>query len=101
MKRLFRNPVNFDYRQTENPNILVSVFTEFIRANKYIGNHTVLIKNSEVPEGCMVSLRAVSTKTGHGELKNNVTNVRNGVACFEDLRFISCSGRSKQCLMEI
>lgn len=86
---------NLGIRSTESPNIFVSILPGFTRANKYIGNYKVFITNNELPENTPVLIRAFSTKTGEGEMKNNCTIIKNGIACFEDLRFIGKSGRGK------
>jgi hypothetical protein len=85
----------FEFRSTENKNIFVGALPQFIRANKYIGRYLIKIYNNEVQDGCPVVIKAYSEKTREGELKNNVSIVQNGIACFEDFRFIGKSGRGK------
>ena len=85
--------VTLGCRPTENKNIFVDALPEFARANKYIGNYNVYVQNNEVPDGTLIEIKAYSTKTGWGELKNNISRVVNDKACFEDLRFIGKSGR--------
>lgn len=80
-------------RSTENSNIFVSILPKFTRANKHIGNYKIFIANNELPENTPVLIRAFSTKTGQGEMKNNTTTIKDGIACFEDIRFIGKSGR--------
>lgn len=94
MTRKSRQPSKINgIQSTENKNIDVDQLPEFSRANKYIGEYNVFIRNNEVPDGTQCVIFAHSVKTGPGELKNNVSIVKNGVAKFDDLRFVGKSGR--------
>lgn len=93
MSKKFKSSIDLGMRPTENQNIFVDILPEFARANKFIGNYKVYVRNEEVPEGMLVAIRAHSAKTGFGEMKNYRSVVTDGVACFKDLRFIGRSGR--------
>lgn len=94
MTRKSKQPIKtFGIQQTENKNICVDKLPEFSRANKYIGEYNVYVKDNEVPDGTRCTIYAYSVKTGQGELKNNVSVVKDGIAKFDDIRFIGKSGR--------
>lgn len=94
MTRKSRQPLkNYGTQPTENKNIYVDKLPEFSRANKYIGEYNVYVGNNEVPDGTQCTIFAFSIKTGPGELRNNVSFVRDGIVKFEDLRFVGKSGR--------
>ncbi len=90
MTRKSKQPTkNFGTQSTENTNIDVDKLPEFSRANKYIGEYNVYIRNNEVPDGTRCIIYAYSSKTGNGELRNNISIVRDGIAKFDDLRFVA------------
>lgn len=83
-----------EFKCTEDPEIFVNCLPKFTRANKFIGTYSVCVVDGRVPDGTMVIIKAFSEKTGWGQMKNNTAVLRDGLACFQDLRFIGKSGRS-------
>ena len=82
-------------RETDNKDILVDELPSFTRVNKFLGDFRVHVKNNIVPNGTRVIVRAFSSKTGEGKIKNNESVVINGIAKFCDIRFVGRSGRGE------
>ena len=83
-----------ELKSTEDPSVFVTGLPKFSRANKFIGNYYVYVAHNKIPDGTLVIIKAYSEKTGWGQMKNNTSVLRNGVAFFEDMRFVGKSGRS-------
>lgn len=83
-------------KETDNPNVRCTEFPEFWRANKkFPYDVCVHFLNNEVPDGTSVRITACNHKNSNPELKNNSARIVNGVARFNDFRFIGKSGRGK------
>ena len=82
---------------TDNPSVTCTKLPEFWRANKKFSTpFTVQFADrSLAPEGVRVTITAANHKNQNPELKNNQTIVTNGIARFNDLRFVGKSGRGK------
>lgn len=83
------NEHNSELYQTEDPNIKCTRLPDFLRAKKRLGApFCVYVTNNHVQEGTKVVLVAGNYKNPTAELKNNTSHISNGVAQFDDLRFI-------------
>lgn len=80
--------------QTDEPAVKCTKLPEFIRAKKHLGApFCVYVAQGFVPDATRVVVEAGNFKNPCAELKNNVSRVFNGVARFDDLRFLGKSGR--------
>lgn len=79
---------------TDNPAVKCTKLPEFIRAKKQLDiSFCVFVPNGYVPDGTRIAVFAGNLKNPCAELRNNVSQVWNGVARFDDLRFLGKSGR--------
>lgn len=79
---------------TDQPCVRCTRLPEFIRAKKHLGSpFCVFVDDNWVPDGARVVIAAGNAKNPCAELRNNVSRVCNGVARFDDLRFLGKSGR--------
>lgn len=88
------NPGVLQLVQTDEPSVKCTKLPEFIRAKKHLGApFCVYVAQGFVPEATRVVVEAGNFKNPCAELKNNVSRVFNGIARFDDLRFLGKSGR--------
>ena len=78
-----------------SPNYLCSVLPSHWRSNKTLPIVFRVVALSEVEDGTPVTLAAGNDDNYGAELRNNATAMRDGVATFNDLRFVGRSGRGK------
>lgn len=89
--------VKTEIYQTEEANVKCTKLPEFIRAKKYLGAPFCVYFEDQVHlEGVKVTIQAGNYKNPNAELKNNESVIKNGVAEFQDLRFLGKSGRGNK-----
>lgn len=81
--------------RTGSPAFLCTALPSHWRSNKTLPLAFRVVALGDVPDGTTVTLRAGNDENCTAELRNNVAFVKNGVAKFNDLRFIGRSGRGK------
>lgn len=84
--------------RTECPNIVCTQLPRHWRTNKKLPHQFrvyILSDPAEVPDGTLVKLQAGNEESLYCELKNDTAYVHHGVATFNDLRFLTRSGRGK------
>ena len=92
-KFLHKSKPNF--RHTTHPDVMCTELVSFIRA-KTSNLFEVQVKNNLVPENTVVIIKAGLNEGNDAVMKNNQSMIRaNGLATFNDLRFMSVSGRGK------
>ena len=85
---------NKDLHQTDHPDVKCTKLPDFWRIKKSLHEKFhIYFENQVCEDGIKVTIRAGNKKYPSAELKNNEAIVKNGVAEFSDLRFISTSGR--------
>lgn len=85
-----------DLIETGSPMILCSTLPTHWRSNKSLPcAFKVITLDYEVPDGTEVIISAGNDENYNPELRNNVALIKNGVAKFNDLRFVGRSGRGK------
>eukprot|EP01135_Chromosphaera_perkinsii_P012393 Nk52_evm4s2657 gene=Nk52_evmTU4s2657 len=80
---------------TDNPSVACTILPNHWRCNKALPQNFQVFILFKVPNETEVSLRASNEENANAELKNSRTTVSNGVATFDDLRFVGRSGRGK------
>lgn len=87
-------PIKTEIYQTEDVNVKCTKLPEFIRAKKYLGApFCVYFGDQPQLENVKCTISAGNFKNPSAELKNNECVIKNGVAEFDDLRFLGKSGR--------
>lgn len=82
--------------QTGSPMILCSTLPTHWRSNKSLPcAFKVVALDSDIPDGTEVLITAGNDENCTPELRNNSALIKNGVAKFNDLRFVGRSGRGK------
>lgn len=85
-----------DLVQTGSPMILCSSLPTHWRSNKSLPcAFKVIALDYDIPDGTEVVISAGNDEHCTPELKNNIAIIKNGVAKFNDLRFVGRSGRGK------
>ncbi|XP_055296758.1 segmentation protein Runt-like [Sitodiplosis mosellana] len=85
-----------DLVQTGSPMILCTKLPTHWRSNKSLpGPFKVIVLDYEVPDNTEVIISAGNEGNCDPELKKNLALLKNGVAQFDDLRFVGRSGRGK------
>ena len=96
-RKPIRKIENIDIYQTENKHIKCTKLIECIRCKSYLGHSfNVYFDHDYVPEGTRVLIEAGNDNKYDAILKNNQTFVKNSCAEFNDLRFMTCSGRGRK-----
>ena len=80
---------------TDSPNILCSKLPSHWRQNKALPTAFRIVLVDEVPDGTEVSIHAGNDENCSAELRHCLTQFKNKVARFNDLRFVGRSGRGK------
>lgn len=78
---------------TGSPCVLVSPLPKHWRSNKTLPNAFRVVILGGVDDGTLVTIRAGNDENWSSELRNSVSQVKNNVAKFNDLRFVGRSGR--------
>lgn len=82
--------------QTGSPMILCSSLPTHWRSNKSLPcAFKVIALDYDIPDGTEVIISAGNDENFNPELRNNTALIKNGVAKFNDLRFVGRSGRGK------
>lgn len=82
--------------QTGSPMIFCSILPSHWRSNKSLPcAFKVIAVDYEIPDGTEVIIAAGNDENFNPELKNNRAQMKDGVAKFNDLRFVGRSGRGK------
>lgn len=82
--------------QTGSPMILCSSLPTHWRSNKSLPcAFKVIALDYDIPDGTEVIITAGNDENYNPELRNNTALIKNGVAKFNDLRFVGRSGRGK------
>lgn len=82
--------------QTGSPMILCSTLPTHWRSNKSLPcAFKVIALDYDIPDGTEVVISAGNDENCTPELRNNTALIKNGVAKFNDLRFVGRSGRGK------
>ncbi|XP_031629465.1 segmentation protein Runt-like isoform X2 [Contarinia nasturtii] len=85
-----------DLVQTGSPMILCSSLPPHWRSNKSLPcAFKVIVLDYEIPDNTEVVITAGNDEDCNPKLKNNTAVLKNGVAKFNDLRFVGRSGRKK------
>lgn len=85
-----------DLTQTGSPMILCSTLPTHWRSNKSLPcAFKVIALDYDIPDGTEVVITAGNDENWNPELRNNTALIKNGVAKFNDLRFVGRSGRGK------
>lgn len=85
-----------DLVQTGSPAILCSALPIHWRSNKSLPcAFKVIVLDYEIPDNTEVIISAGNEENYHPEMRNNTAVLKNGVAKFNDLRFVGRSGRGK------
>lgn len=85
-----------DLVQTGSPMILCSTLPTHWRSNKSLPcAFKVIALDYDIPDGTEVVITAGNDENYNPELRNNTALIKNGVAKFNDLRFVGRSGRGK------
>ncbi|KAM9803754.1 runt-related transcription factor 2 [Neosynchiropus ocellatus] len=88
--------------QTESPNFLCTSLPPHWRCNKTLPRPFVVLSlGNDVPDGVVVMVMAGNDDNSSAELRNATATMKNGVAHFNDLRFIGRSGRGKSFTLSI
>src|SRR6218665_596662 len=87
--------------RTNSPNILCTQLPGHWRSNKTLPVTFKVIVLGDVKDGTLVSVRAGNEENFAGEIRNNTSMLKNGVAKFHDLRFVGRSGRGKSFSLSI
>lgn len=82
--------------QTGSPNVLCTLLPTHWRKNKSLpSTFKVIALDCEIPDGTEVIVSTGNDYDFNPEVKNNTALIKDGVAKFNDLRFVGCSGRGK------
>ncbi|XP_075993317.1 runt-related transcription factor 2-like [Genypterus blacodes] len=87
---------------TDSPNFLCSSLPQHWRCNKTLPRaFTVVALGDDVPDGVVVTVMAGNDDNSSAELRNATTTMKQGLAHFNDLRFVGRSGRGKSFTLSI
>lgn len=86
---------------TDSPNFMCSKLPNHWRCNKSLPNGFVVVCLNKIDDDIEVIVTVGNEENVCGDLKNNITYIKNRVARFNDLRFIGRSGRGKSFNMSI
>lgn len=87
---------------TGSPLIFCSTLPPHWRSNKSLPcAFKVIALDYDIPDGTEVVINAGNDENCIPELKNNIAQMKGGVAKFNDLRFVGRSGRGKQFMVTI
>lgn len=89
------HPSEQDLIATDSPNILCSKLPSHWRQNKALPMAFRIVVMEDVPDGTEVSIHAGNDENCTAELRHSLTQTKNKVARFNDLRFVGRSGRGK------
>lgn len=82
--------------QTGSPMIFCSTLPSHWRSNKSLPcAFKVIALDYDIPDGTEVIIAAGNDENYNPELRNNTAVMKNGIAKFNDLRFVGRSGRGK------
>lgn len=81
--------------KTGSPNFLCSALPVHWRSNKTLPVGFKVVALCDIDDGTLVTLNAGNDDNYGSELRNNSALMRDGVAKFNDLRFVGRSGRGK------
>lgn len=81
--------------KTGSPCFVCSALPSHWRSNKTLPAAFKVVCLGEVPDGTTVTVRAGNDENYAGELRNAQATFKNGVAKFNDLRFVGRSGRGE------
>lgn len=81
--------------QTGSPVIYCSVLPTHWRSNKSLPCAFKVVALDDIQDGTEVIIRAGNDENFNPELRNSTAIMKNGVAKFNDLRFVGRSGRGK------
>ena len=87
--------------RTNSPNVLCTQLPAHWRSNKTLPFTFKVIVLGDVKDGTPVSVMAGNEENFSGEIRNNNSMIKNGVAKFHDLRFVGRSGRGKSFSLSI
>eukprot|EP01134_Creolimax_fragrantissima_P003605 CFRG3605T1 len=82
-------------QSTNNQNIVCSKLPSHWRCNKSFLNSFLVYALCHVPDGTECVVHATNEEQKESEMKNSTATMHNGVATFDDLRFVGRSGRGK------
>ncbi|OQV24333.1 putative Protein lozenge [Hypsibius exemplaris] len=98
---MMNNPHEQELIATDSPNILCSKLPSHWRQNKALPTAFRIVLVDEVPDGTEVSIHAGNDENCSAELRHCLTQFKNKVARFNDLRFVGRSGRGKKFTLSI
>lgn len=81
--------------RTANPYFLCSALPSHWRSNKTLPVAFKVVALCDIHDGTVVNVKAGNDENYSAELRNNNAVMKNGVAKFNDLRFVGRSGRGK------
>lgn len=81
--------------RTSNPYFLCSALPSHWRSNKTLPLAFKVVALADVGDGTYVTIRAGNDENCCAELRNYTAQMKNGVAKFNDLRFVGRSGRGE------
>ncbi|KAG8200542.1 hypothetical protein JTE90_000615 [Oedothorax gibbosus] len=84
-----------DLVKTGSPCFVCTALPSHWRSNKTLPNAFKVVCLGDVADGTVVTVRAGNDENFCGELRNATAAFKNGVAKFNDLRFVGRSGRGK------
>ncbi|KAL7744390.1 hypothetical protein ACLKA6_001778 [Drosophila palustris] len=87
--------------RTSNPYFLCSALPTHWRSNKTLPLAFKVVALADVGDGTYVTIRAGNDENCCAELRNYTAQMKNGVAKFNDLRFVGRSGRGKSFTLTI
>uniref|UniRef100_A0A336KDR2 CSON008731 protein n=1 Tax=Culicoides sonorensis TaxID=179676 RepID=A0A336KDR2_CULSO len=87
--------------RTGNPYFLCSALPNHWRSNKTLPVAFKVVALCDIMDGTVVNVRAGNDENYSAELRNNNAVMKNGVAKFNDLRFVGRSGRGKSFTLSI
>lgn len=85
-----------DLVPTGSPAIFCTPLPNHWRSNKSLPNVFRVVVLDDIEDGTIVTVNAGNDENYSGELRNNSATIKNGVAKFNDLRFVGRSGRGKR-----
>eukprot|EP00124_Ichthyophonus_hoferi_P003554 Ihof_evm1s313 gene=Ihof_evmTU1s313 len=86
---------------TSNADFYATQLPQHWRCNKSFSHSFQVFAMCKIPDGTAVQVRAYNDDTQNAELKNATAIMENGVATFDDLRFVGRSGRGKAFTIEL
>lgn len=85
--------------RTGNPYFLCSALPNHWRSNKTLPVAFKVVALCDICDGTVVTVKAGNDENWSAELRNNNAVMKNGVAKFNDLRFVGRSGRGEYLLV--